>query len=95
MIHELKCWPEPFEEMRLGVKVFEVRREDAKRFNGGDVLRLREFDPMRRAYTNRGLDVQVLSVLRLHETPDAWGIRAHFVAVMGVKVLRSFDVVMG
>lgn len=46
MIHELKCWPESFELIRLGIKRFEIRRDDRHpAFAGGDVLWLREWDP--------------------------------------------------
>lgn len=88
MIHELKCWPEPFEEIRLGVKTYEVRHEDGmKRFNAGDVLRLREWDP-HRGYTRRQLDVVVRHMLRLYETPSQWQIRGPGV-VMAIERLNG------
>ena len=88
MIHRLKIWPEPFEELRLGAKTFEVRREDrqGQRFEGGDVLRLQEWDP-NRGPTGRTLDVQVTSTLRLYDTPPAWNINCGMVVVMAVRPL--------
>lgn len=44
MIHILKCWPEPFAALVLGVKKFEFRRDD-RGFNVGDLLELREWNP--------------------------------------------------
>lgn len=51
-IHELKTWPEPFEALVDGRKHHEVRTTD-RRFEVGDRLLLREWDPEERAYTGR------------------------------------------
>jgi hypothetical protein len=45
-VHELKCWPVYFQDVRAGRKNFEVREND-RGFRVGDVLRLREWDPSR------------------------------------------------
>jgi hypothetical protein len=45
-VHELKCWPVYFQDVRSGRKNFEVREND-RGFRVGDVLRLREWDPSR------------------------------------------------
>ena len=46
MTHELKCWPEHFVALRTGSKKFEVRRDDrVPRFELGDRLLMKEFDP--------------------------------------------------
>jgi hypothetical protein len=42
MIHDLKCWPEPFAAILSGEKRHEIRRDD-RGFKVGDVLRLREY----------------------------------------------------
>lgn len=104
MIHELKIWPQNFEELRIGAKAFEVRAEKndgGPRFEGGDVLRLREWDPQRPrdsfypglpprdGYTGRVLDVQVTSILRLYDTPNEWRIRDASVVVMGIRLLTE------
>lgn len=44
MIHELKCWPEPFAATCRGEKFHEFRRDD-RGFAVGDELILREFNP--------------------------------------------------
>jgi len=92
MIHELKIWPVPFEEIRIGAKAFEVRAErtdGGPRFEAGHVLRLREWTRNDREFTDRIVDVRVVSVLRLEETPLEWGIRAPAVVVMGIELLRE------
>jgi hypothetical protein len=57
--HELKSWPEFFEEVRSGRKMHELRRADDRCFRVGDYLVLREYDPRREAYTGRRCRVQV------------------------------------
>lgn len=43
MTHTLKIWPGHFEVVACGAKTVEVRREDDRHFEVGDVLVLREF----------------------------------------------------
>jgi hypothetical protein len=90
VIHELKIWPEPFEETRLGVKRTEVRSDGppfgCQRFTAGDVLRLREWDPYKHAYSGRILDVQVRRCMPLWATPEEWRIRAS-ATVMEIELL--------
>lgn len=52
MIHELKTWPEYFEEVFMGHKTFEVRKYD-REFKEGDHLILKEFNPHILEYTGR------------------------------------------
>lgn len=61
-IHELKCWPEFFEEILAGRKRHDLRRCDDRRFTVGDVLRLQEFDPHSQSYTGRDCWVKVLYI---------------------------------
>ncbi len=51
-IHELKTWPEYFEQVYNGTKTFEVRRDD-RGFKIGDQLRLREYDQVTKSYSGR------------------------------------------
>ncbi len=91
MIHRLKSWPEPFEEIRLGVKRTEIRSDGpAKghaRFNGGDVLILKEWDPTEARYTGRQLSVLVRRLTRLWEAPSEWDFQGASVVVMEIEVL--------
>lgn len=67
--HELKLWPEYFEQVRNGRMRFQLRRND-RDFKVGDHLLLKEWDPaggtkqpdqclMTGAYTDRGILVRV------------------------------------
>jgi Domain of unknown function (DUF3850) len=96
MVHELRCWPEPFAAIRLGLKTYEVRSMDGgqKRFNTGDLLVLREWDPDPRRhgpdFTGRSVVALVTSVCVPAETPADWGIQpAGYIAIMGFRVVEE------
>jgi hypothetical protein len=82
----------PFEEIRLGVKRYEVRNGVASGhvFRGGDVLRLEEWDPDHGEYTGRVLHAEVQRALNLWDTPEVWHIRAN-VTVMQIRHIRGAD----
>lgn len=42
--HDLKCWPGPFEAVRSGQKLHEVRFND-RAYAAGDTVTLKEWDP--------------------------------------------------
>lgn len=60
-VHELKCWPHFFAAIKVGTKLFEIRRND-RGFSIGDVLRLHEFDPIDEVYTGRFIERRVTYV---------------------------------
>lgn len=61
MIHELKIWPEYFEEILAGTKTFEVRKND-RDFKTGDILLLMEtIDDM---HTGRGVSKTISYILQ-------------------------------
>jgi len=60
--HELKCWPEFFREIRVGMKRFELRRND-RNFQVGDVLYLREWDPSTSKYSGHECLVDVMYII--------------------------------
>jgi len=63
-IHELKTWPMYFEHILLGKKNFEIRKEDDRIFQVGDLVSLKEFDRGERRYTGRETIRKITYVLR-------------------------------
>ena len=63
MLHELKTWPEYFEEVKSGKKRFELRKDD-RGFKVGHHLMLMEYEPKSGAYTGRSLLVKVMYLKR-------------------------------
>ena len=59
--HELKILPIYFEAVALGIKTFEVRKDD-RGFDEGDILILQEWTP--NGYTEREIEVAVTYILR-------------------------------
>lgn len=79
MQHELKTWPEYFNEVIMNRKPFEVRKND-RNFSVGDWLYLREFDPLYGEYTGNNAVREVTYVLN----GGQFGIESGYV-VMGLK----------
>jgi Domain of unknown function (DUF3850) len=63
MIHELKTWPEHYEPVAADLKRAELRKDD-RDFRVGDVLWLREWEPMTQTYTGRACWREVTHILR-------------------------------
>lgn len=61
MVHNLKILPMYFEEVRLGNKTFELRKND-RPYNVGDTLILKEFDGNN--YTKRELTRETTYILQ-------------------------------
>lgn len=53
-IHGLKIHPEYYQEVLLGRKTFEIRKND-RNYQVGDMVRLCEYDPNKKEYTGRKL----------------------------------------
>ena len=62
MKHELKTWPEHFQNVWDGVKTFELRKND-RDYKVGDKLFLREFDPTINEYTGNMVYRDVTHIL--------------------------------
>jgi hypothetical protein len=52
MTHEIKCWPQWFNMLIARSKGFELRKDDRK-YEAGDTLREREYDPITKTFTGR------------------------------------------
>lgn len=62
MVHELKLWKMYFDEVFMGYKTFEIRKND-RDFKKGDTLILKEWDSFRQVYTGRQLARKVTFIL--------------------------------
>ena len=62
MIHELKVWTEYFDLILSGKKKFELRKND-RDFKTGDILFLRDYDPIKGLYTGRCTNKYITYVL--------------------------------
>lgn len=71
MKREMKIWPEHFTAVASGDKTVELRQEDDRQFDVGDVLVLREWISHNTLglgiYTGRQVSVKVTHVLRDEE----------------------------
>ena len=61
--HELRCWPESFQPVSDGSKTLELRRDD-RGYAVGDMIYLREYDPLRPGYTGETITVQITHIVR-------------------------------
>ena len=82
--HELKTWPAPFQAMALGLKPFELRKDD-RGYRVSDLLVLKEWDPQaadnggseEHGYTGRSIRARITYVTRgagdgCGGTVDSW-----------------------
>jgi hypothetical protein len=60
--HDLKCWPEFFDNLASGCKRFEVRKND-RVFSTGDELLIREWHPVTHQYSGREIRRVITYVL--------------------------------
>lgn len=71
MNHELKIWPEHFDNIVIGKKTFEIRKND-RDYKSGDTLILKRFNPDRQEYTGATCNVYVSHIL--YGTDNNWGL---------------------
>lgn len=63
MEHDLKCWPEFWDNLVLGRKQFEIRIDD-RGFDLWDTLLIREWNPVSHTYSGREIRKRVTYLLR-------------------------------
>lgn len=85
--HRLKTWPEPYQAVCAGVKLYEYRLDD-RRFNVGDVLELAEWDPLTESFTGMQTDRRVTYITR----GPAFGIPRGF-CVMSLALVEALAAV--
>ncbi len=66
MIIEKKIWPKYFEEILKGNKTYEIRLADFE-CRPGDILVLREWDPVIRQFTGRQIEKEVGYVCKIKD----------------------------
>lgn len=67
MKYDLKIAPEFFNVQLLGLKNFEIRKDDhEKKFKVGDVIRLSEYDAKNSRYTGREL-IRIITFITSYE----------------------------
>lgn len=82
MVHNLKTWPQNFEDIKSGIKTFEVRYND-RDFQVGDYLELLEYDPVTGCYTSRRLNCIITYKL----DGGQFGIKKGYVC-LGIELLK-------
>ncbi len=65
-IHELKIWPEFFQEVQSGYKPIELRKND-RQYMVGDILKLLEWYPDTEVYTGRMTCKEISDVFRFSD----------------------------
>lgn len=84
-IHQLKTWPKWFDAVSLGIKPYEIRRDD-RDFEVGDVLLLLEFRPHVGEYTGRKLERRITHITRHDDAgPAADGLKEGY-CVLGIEL---------
>ncbi|MCT8975517.1 DUF3850 domain-containing protein [Clostridium sp. CX1] len=58
-VHYLKTWTQFFQDVRSGIKQFEVRKND-RNYRVGDTLILEEFDPIKQIKTGAWIPKRIV-----------------------------------
>lgn len=87
--HELKTWPEPFRGLFFIKKNFEIRKND-RDFNLGDLLYLREWDPVTKEYSDRYVIAEVTFIMHVGQEGHCTdGLEKGYCA-MGIEILKTY-----
>ncbi len=82
--HDLKIWPQFFNDVASGDKTFEVRVND-RAFQVGDTIHLREWDPQVKMYTGRACHVRI----RYMMDSSAWYMIPNHLAIFSIELLEA------
>lgn len=88
--HVLKSWSMFFKDIVAGTRTADIREHTDRRFKVGDVLLLREFDPVKFVYTGREQSVEVTYIQVNKSNPCAISEQALHpdYSVLSIKVLK-------
>jgi hypothetical protein len=77
MDHELKSWPRFFEDILIGKKSFELRRDD-RDFQVGDTVVFKEWDEQLCDFTGRKLRKKITYIVRSEDIHPQGGLQFGF-----------------
>lgn len=77
-IHNVKIWPEFFDEVQTGERPVEMRIDD-RGYEAGDTIRLEEWDPGKMTYTGRVTEKKIIHVMKITE------LRAEIRTLLGIN----------
>lgn len=88
--HRLKCWPEYFRLVKLGLKKFEIRKND-RNYQAGHRILQQAWDPVKKLYTGEECLMKVTHVF--DNLPLEFGIQPGFIIMntefASTRVLRQ------
>lgn len=70
-IHTLKSWSMFYSDIMTGDRTSDIRCTDDRRFAVGDLMILKEFDPVKQVYTGRQCQVKITYVQQNKSNPCA------------------------
>ncbi len=73
MHHDLKTWPEHFDNVVKKVKTFEIRKND-RNYKVGDTALLKRYDPDKKVYTGETCQIFISHIL--YGKDNNWGIES-------------------
>jgi len=88
-IHELKTWPDRFNDMLSGIKTFELRFND-RNFKVGDILILQEYRQNDGEYTGRTIIRSVIYILEGFGLKDGYCVLGLGMPVVTREMLEKY-----
>lgn len=87
-IHVLKSWSMFFTDIRSGIRTSDIRSTKDRRFKVGDIMHLKEFDPVKFEYTGREEKVEITYIQTNKSNPCAisYDALADDYAVLSIKL---------
>jgi hypothetical protein len=89
-VHEVKSWTLFFEDILKGVRTSDIRYTGDRRYMVGDILLLKEWDPVKSVYTGRIAQAEITYIQQNKSNPCAISREAlaDDYAVLSIKLLK-------
>lgn len=88
-VHTLKAWPETYDPIESGIRTFDLRLDDGRRFREGDVIQYVRWDPRTKQRTGATMRRKIVYLIcGLSETiarDPRWGLKASYVLMSLVE----------